>query len=428
MLESTSYSASVLKPVNRLQNIDALRVILILLGVVLHSADVYRPSGWLVADRENAPIYAVVADFIHIFRMPALFFVSGLLLRLTLHPRHLASNVFKRSLRLVLPFIVTAFTVNSAIQWFQVACAGSTYCKSWAHEGAERIQHLWFLSDLLLFSLVGLITLRFSQYFPPVRGISRLLTRPALLVAFLCVLTWFCSGLALITPYRYHVVALGSGFVNFVMYACFFFCGCCLGTASRIAGLAALRFRVWHSIVLCLVLAACLYDRADRGTWHLIQTLIIAPVGAWGMIFALWRGVNCLPEKSQRWVGKFAPLCFSIYLVHTLFVVALGWLFTYWHWPVAVEFAAVALGAAILSIWAARLIEWVPLLKLALNGVVPAWPEMRLNRRQEQLQLRRLGLPKKGVGRAHLMDHALMHKDHAVANTARKVHFMGHHH
>lgn len=67
----------------RLAGLDALRAWAMLLGVVLHTAISFVPPRedrdfWPVTDPDPRPIYAVLIVWIHLWRMPLFFLVSGL--------------------------------------------------------------------------------------------------------------------------------------------------------------------------------------------------------------------------------------------------------------------------------------------------------------------------------------------------------------
>ena len=61
----------------RLHYLDALRGVLMVLGVVLHSARPYDSNPWQVKDVVRLEWLDVVVSAIHLFRMPAFFMVAG---------------------------------------------------------------------------------------------------------------------------------------------------------------------------------------------------------------------------------------------------------------------------------------------------------------------------------------------------------------
>ena len=65
----------------RLHSLDAVRALALLLGIVLHAAASFMPSGfnlpWLIADNSPSVVLAGLTGMIHLFRMSLFFFVAG---------------------------------------------------------------------------------------------------------------------------------------------------------------------------------------------------------------------------------------------------------------------------------------------------------------------------------------------------------------
>ncbi|MEC8863920.1 MAG: acyltransferase family protein, partial [Planctomycetota bacterium] len=65
---------------NRRYDLDALRAVAMLLGIVLHGAISFIPGAgmiWGVQDIESKPWFGVLNSSIHGWRMPLFFLVSG---------------------------------------------------------------------------------------------------------------------------------------------------------------------------------------------------------------------------------------------------------------------------------------------------------------------------------------------------------------
>ena len=90
----------------RIHGLDALRAVLMLLGVLIHSALNYMP-GWFVQDPHNqAEWMMIVIDVIHTFRMPAFFLLSGFFAALLVERRGLFRMFRNRFDRIVRPLAV----------------------------------------------------------------------------------------------------------------------------------------------------------------------------------------------------------------------------------------------------------------------------------------------------------------------------------
>ncbi|HYP07676.1 MAG TPA: acyltransferase family protein, partial [Bryobacteraceae bacterium] len=143
----------------RLHYLDPMRGLLMMLGVVLHTASVFSLSGtWVVWDRENASGWMTqLGEFIHVFRMPAFFVVSGLLFARSVRSRGVGQVLRARLVRIGVPLIVVMLTVNTSERLLVLQASGSDLS---AEEfllnelvSGHWLGHLWFL-----FVLLGLMT------------------------------------------------------------------------------------------------------------------------------------------------------------------------------------------------------------------------------------------------------------------------------
>lgn len=139
----------------RLHYIDTLRAALMMLGVVLHSAQVFNPRReWLIHGSEPFAAAAWIVDSIQLLRMPAFFIVAGFFCVVSL--RRMAADAFARQRleRLGVPLLTCALLLNSlqalvldATGWWDFDPARYWFNGLW-------MQHLWFLNNLLLYAVV----------------------------------------------------------------------------------------------------------------------------------------------------------------------------------------------------------------------------------------------------------------------------------
>ncbi|MDB4749990.1 acyltransferase family protein, partial [Rubripirellula sp.] len=77
MSSSRAQPASTITTITRRHDLDALRAIAMLLGIVLHSAFSFAPIPWIVRDSQQSEFFYYLVSFIHGFRMPLFFLISG---------------------------------------------------------------------------------------------------------------------------------------------------------------------------------------------------------------------------------------------------------------------------------------------------------------------------------------------------------------
>ena len=96
---------------NRRHDLDALRAVAMLLGIVLHASLSFCNVPWPVEDTQRNDGLGVVFALIHGFRMPVFFVMSGFFTAMLWRKRGLASLLRHRFRRIFLPFILGLFTI-----------------------------------------------------------------------------------------------------------------------------------------------------------------------------------------------------------------------------------------------------------------------------------------------------------------------------
>ncbi len=135
---------------------DSMRSVLMMLGVVLHSAQVFNPSrSWKIFNKDSFLFAGKIVGLIHMFRMPAFFVISGFFCVLTLNKYTISSFVRIRIKRLVVPLVSTALTLN-VLQAFVLDCSGWAKFDALAFINGGWVSHLWFLIVLMAYFLIAL--------------------------------------------------------------------------------------------------------------------------------------------------------------------------------------------------------------------------------------------------------------------------------
>ncbi len=140
-------------PTPRYHEIDALRSIALVLLIVYHIFAAYQPF----ADKLRFIRYELsleqwwfVGDALNIWRIPVLFFISGMALHLVLRRRSVGETYLDRMMRLVLPLLVVTFIIGPL----------SPVLYSLFHDRPWRYQpnpgHLWFVQNLITYTVLAL--------------------------------------------------------------------------------------------------------------------------------------------------------------------------------------------------------------------------------------------------------------------------------
>ncbi len=144
----------------RLLYLDNLRSFALFLGIIFHAAIVYAPKiGYAIQNDERANIFGYFCYYIHSFRMPLFYMISGYFSILVWEKKGSWAYIQSRIYRIFIPmclgllflapiqyYLVTKLRVPSLHFWNFYPLFFTT--EYFGHS------HIWFLVDLLLFSLV----------------------------------------------------------------------------------------------------------------------------------------------------------------------------------------------------------------------------------------------------------------------------------
>ena len=101
--------------VKRRHDLDALRAVAMLLGIVLHAALAFAPIPWTVKDAQQGEFFFVLFAAIHGFRMPLFFLISGFFTAMLWRKRGLGGLIRQRLQRILLPLVIGCLTIVPAM-------------------------------------------------------------------------------------------------------------------------------------------------------------------------------------------------------------------------------------------------------------------------------------------------------------------------
>lgn len=130
---------------------------MMLLGLVLHSAiftAIYSPTRTEVGE----DLLYLTYDFIHTFRMPAFFFISGFFSGLMFAKYGAGGLIGNRAKRILLPLIVFWPLVAISFQLVFSFATGSSVVP--AEQDFVEFYHLWFLAYLIYVNLIAVVLVK----------------------------------------------------------------------------------------------------------------------------------------------------------------------------------------------------------------------------------------------------------------------------
>ncbi|MBI3886631.1 MAG: acyltransferase family protein [Opitutae bacterium] len=330
--------------------LDALRSGLMVLWIVLHSAMFYwsapPPTVPFLFERHTAYGFDLVVSFIHGFRMPAFFVLSGFLAALLVAQRGLARFYHHRGRRVFLPLVVALVTILplAGYGFVQVILSARFGARSWVLDREQLItlaneltvagfpirepavDHLWFLFYLIYFSLLlplwRLVERGLEPFEARLRG-------------------WLGSGLAVVGlglicavtlwPFRggqvfEGVVLLKPQPAPFVYYGAFFFFGCLLHRHREVFA-ALVRLAPENAVAGGLLFPLAQYateieyaaGAAVSPAVHL-AAVVAQGLCTWTLIYAMTGFALRYCAAESPWALYLCRASFWVYLVHPILI------------------------------------------------------------------------------------------------------------
>ena len=360
---------------------DTIRAFLMLLGIPYHTALSYRPAGqeWIVnSGPGGVGAFTYLAEFLHLFRMPAFFVIAGYFAA-SLLARRPAHEWLRGRWRRIGPPLV--FSLVTFVPLMNIACELSNLppleaFASWVHNSLTSagywVRHLWFVIVLLYCSTaVAVLTwcaprLREASLPPRIDGwIARHFV--ACLIALSAVLglweavsveLFYKAGLATNVPQELLRID------ELIIYAPYFAIGCVIARSPKVLE----RLGAFSPLVtaiaagfLCISLA--FYDAMPPWLGRFVGTF--PAVAITQVIIATARRLANGPNLV---VQELAAASFVMYLVHMPIIVVLVAMAAGLSLPVAGKALGVMLLAFVLSYGAWCAISRSELLSFAFNG------------------------------------------------------------
>ena len=265
---------------NRRYDIDWLRVIAIALLLIYHVAIGFQPWGIMIGfitNNDPWPSLWLPMAMLNVWRIPLLFFVSGMGVFFAMQHRTWNQLIRERALRILLPYIfgmVAVFPISSFIlqKYYQ-----------WQTNYSAHPGHLWFLGNIFVYVVVLLPLLYLLKRHRDGKFVSRmrdLMRTPLGLLPFIAV---FTVEALLLKPFPYELYAL-----------------------------------TWHGFVLGLLafLSGYLFVLCGEPFWKMIVSwrwlFLILAVGLFIMrsfVFGLKNPMYLLVIESDCWI--FSVLAFG---------------------------------------------------------------------------------------------------------------------
>ncbi|MBB48739.1 MAG: hypothetical protein CMJ33_09440 [Phycisphaerae bacterium] len=353
----------------RYHGMDFIRAVMMLLGVVLHTALVFEQQDgfWIYQDPDTSPFAGLVALLIHIFRMPVFFVMAGFFGAMLFVRRGAAVFGGHRFERIVIPLVIGWFLLYPLLMWslsFALthemqpgddhSIVGALATMSWSLDFQDPgPMHLWFLYYLVYYYVFfAVMSLVLGTMAPPlvrffrtcIQGLSlgrfRWFRLPALtLVSFPLMLTMNDVGFDTPMEWAPSWNVLGA-------YALYFGVGwVCYHHRELIVALQRFAWTRLLGGVLLLIIAAILSiiwhlsslapesDALDPGIASLLFmiTQLVQVVAIWLLVMGLTGVCERVFRRENQVVRYLVDASYWIYLMHLPLTIFIPACFRFWN-------------------------------------------------------------------------------------------------
>ncbi len=314
--------------------IDWLRIALIISVFFFHVGMIFRPEHWHVNSTVTFSILDPIMSWLHIWRMPLLFLVSGVGTYYALGKRTSWQYVKERVKRLYVPFSIGIFTLVPVQVYIEKIDSFSSLVDFYFHmfdgiypDGNFSWHHLWFIAYLFLISLFISPFLSFTRtdWFKKIREkLIVLVSKPFGMNWLLILIIGSQCYLRNYWPNSTH--ALFNDWAYFVFYMVFFLIGFVLFTSEKAVNTMANQRRMYlaqTALFTTLLFSMWLIDLPEtfgRYAYWITEMTVSLTCGLTAIGY-FKRYFN----RDHRWRSILNEAIYPFYLLHQTVLVVIGY-------------------------------------------------------------------------------------------------------
>jgi glucan biosynthesis protein C len=308
---------------DRRYDIDWLRVVAIALLLIYHIAIMFQPWGVFIGfiqSAESSEAIWIPMALLNVWRIPLLFFVSGMGVCFALRRRDWKQLLIDRSKRILLPLIFGSFFIVP----IHIFILQKYYDQAFSY--SPSVGHLWFLANICIYivQIIGMAFLDKKYDYKLFNLMRKLLKKPYTVYLFIIP---FVIEAELINPEFFSMyVGSGHGFIIGMMAFFFGFVFVAIGDAF------------WNAVdktkYLSLVIAFSLY-LVRLFYFDLKSPHYLTSIESMTWIFAVFGFGYRYLNRPSKILTYLSQAVYPVYIVHMIFLYAAGCLIFPLELPVA---------------------------------------------------------------------------------------------
>lgn len=336
--------------------VDWVRILLILTVFVFHIGMVFNAFEWHVKNDQQYSFLSPVMSFLHLWRMPLLFLISGVGTHFALKKRNVWQYIRERSLRLLLPLTAGIFILVPVQVYIERIDHYESLLHYYPHmfegiypEGNFSWHHLWFIAYLWFISMAispFLKRLRGGWYHKISGRIRKLCLRP---LGMNVVLAPLMVSQLLLKPYfpnETHDLVNDWAFISY--NAIFFLAGLVLFVRPSVRE-AVTRYRRWYmaeAVLTSLLWFSALTTQHTHPWMHLMLSIAVA----WSCGIAAMGYAARYLNRDSRYRKLANEAIYHFYLLHQPLIIIFAWPILQWDLPAWIKALLIASSSFLSSV------------------------------------------------------------------------------
>ena len=333
-----------LKNNQRLPELDWLRVILIFAVFIHHVCMPFNGDNWHIMNTESSKLLDDVMVYFEQFRLPTLFFISGVGAVILLSKISVKKFASDKLLRLLIPLIVGVLFVVPPQSYIENISQYESFWQAYPSLVLNlSTNHLWFIEYLIVFSLLAIPLNTFLN--------TKASTK---VFKYIIKLTKFKGGLFLFVSLLIVIKISFSLFfpsddnkienLSSSSYYLFFFITGMIFVANKELWQRVCEHRLYHLIIL-LISTVIFYgyyyspDLSDYlslnvrwSIWWLVCCLV-----SWSALLTILGYAQFYLKKTPQWLRLSNELIYPFYIFHQTVIVVIGFYVINWQTSILIK-------------------------------------------------------------------------------------------
>ncbi len=311
----------------RRYDIDWLRVIAIGMLLIYHVAIIFQPwavfLGFLQNDNPLNGLW-VPMSILNIWRIPLLFFVSGMGVSFAMQKRDVKQLVLERTKRLFVPLLFGAICIVP----LHIFIWEKYYAQKMVYQ--PHVSHLWFLANIFSYVILILPLVAYFKNHDNGKAVTILKKVFNSRWGILLLALPFMVETLIMKPQSYELYALNwhGYFLGFIAFLCGFII---IISGNEFWNTTGKWFPLYLAIAILLYIIRIAYFKLESPGYLMALESVCWIISLFGIA---WKYLN-LPGK---WLRYFSQAAYPVYIVHMLFMFLGSYFILPLQWPTVIKF------------------------------------------------------------------------------------------